>query len=856
MKKKFISFCTILCLIFPCFFAVSCKNKPGLDKVEAYTYSVTLKNAKGKIDESTLLGEYDYVSEQKVAWQESDGNYTISVTRTSKLSGSAVVSLLEGYDYSNLSLLVNNKTAEFSIKSGTNTDCADEAYLADRQFFYEYSDMKEDTSVVVDFSNCATAIVSLDVSNLKANGVKYYIVDDDFVTLEQAQEIANNEFITISEDSISVDYGSIIAFDYSEQLVLNNDNFTKPQKFEYSTYGSRYFTASNRVQYLNAQRSGSCEVYSVISDASKDGTLRVLASSGLYFANSLDELENSYYDTTTQEFEYYDGEMLTLAVYSADTTFIELNESAQKFNYYLVSKLDEVLSSSNIVTKKNIADSERVYLELDLSDRNGNLNSAKYLVRKPIKNSDYFVVYASSMRENTRFVNADAIVIGVGNKPSSIPASVTDSVLYYFENDTSVQVNIPSILADKKSDGGQIINTISVNAGNINLSTGSVQRIIDPVSVNPNDYTSLSVDCYSVTDSSLYRFAFSYSIKNFEETTFMVSTEELNLYDGENVYYSTTPQIASSWSKLNTNLTLELKSGESESLYYYIDSEREDAGLLINNVLGEKISETNRFHDCFGRTLNGSVEIDGKVINLADIKYLEIVSGYYEYNLKTASIVRTFDETYHSLNTENVEGVGIMISLNGYKDASEFRQLEELDSLKIKYSALNDNAEIYYYVNSGINYYLILKDEEGNVVSSRALIYNNGVVESIYNKYVYSLILNGSYYDENEEFTLEAVEVNYNLYDENNTKLEVYTTNDRSYKTDELYNKISYFLTCEDGYRLDIYDKNGIKIIDWTTFIEISNIENNQKLYLFTFEFPEYENYEEGSKFFVVKSEI
>lgn len=858
MKRKIISFCTILCLIFPCFFAVACKKKTDGEKVKAYSYSITLKNAKGKIDESTLADEYDYASDKKVAWQESDGNYTISVTRTSVLSGSTVISLLEGFDYSNLSLTVNGNQAEHSIVSGTNTDCADDAYLADRQFSYEYTEMKSDTAVVIDFSNCGLAKITLDVTNLRANNVQYYIVEDEFVTLEQAKAGAPNNFRVITDNTLVVDYGSVIAFDYSEQLVLNGDEFIKPQTFNYSTTGSRYFTSSNRVQYLEAQRSGKCELYSVTSDASKNGTLRVLSPSGLSYANSFEELELSDFGSASQEFEYFGGEMLSLSVYKADNVFIELSEDANKFNYYLVNRLDETLSGLNIVTKKTIEDTERIYLQLDLTDGNGSALATKYLIRKPIKNSDYFIVYATGMQENTRVVNADAIVIGSNNKPSGIPTEVNDSVLYYFENGKTVQTSIPSVVPEKNSNNGQNVTSVKISASNIDTSSssGSTKRTLEPVSVNPADYTSITLDCQVSGDSSLYRFEFNYTINQFKEATFTVSAEELNLYGGENVYYSTTPELANSWSKLTPITSLQLTSGAENAIYYYIDSYREDAGLGIVNIIGENIGESNRYHDCFGRTLKGIVEVDGFKIDLARVKCLEIVSGYYDYNQKTAKITRNYDESYHNVNIETVKGPGWMMSFNGYDDADEFHPLEELDNFKIRYSSLNKNGEIYYYIDDEINRYLVLKDEDENIVSSTELVYNNGYVERIHNRYVYRLALNGSYYDENEEFTLESVEVSYNLYDENQNRLYVYTTNDRQFRTEDLYVNTSYFVACEDGYRLDVYNERGNKIIDWNTFIYISHLEGMQRLYLFTFEFPQYDNYEQGSKFILVKTAI
>ena len=94
MKKKIIGVFTVLCLIFPCFFAVACKDKsePNFDP---YTYSVTLKGAYGKVDEATLTAEYDHEKGEHVSWTKENSDYKISVTRSSHLAGNIIINLLE-----------------------------------------------------------------------------------------------------------------------------------------------------------------------------------------------------------------------------------------------------------------------------------------------------------------------------------------------------------------------------------------------------------------------------------------------------------------------------------------------------------------------------------------------------------------------------------------------------------------------------------------------------------------------------------------------------------------------------------------------------------------------------------------
>ena len=860
MKKKFISFCTMLCLIFPCFFAVACKEKKDGDKVSAYSYSITLKGAKGKIDESTLPEEYDYSKDKNVSWTESNGDYTISVSRNSVLSGSTIVSLLEGFDYSGLSFTVNDESAEFTIKSGNKDVNGADAYLTDRQFVYKYSKMSKNTSMVLDFSDCKLAKVELDLSDLKSHSVTYYIVEDDFVTIEQAQNGASSNFTNITNEKITVDYGTVVACNSSEQLVIDEYDTEELKNFSYATYGERYFVSSNRVQYLRAQRSGKCEVYSITSDESKNGSVRILATSGLRYATSLNDLTNARYVTTTQEYEYFDGEMLSLSVMSATSVFIELVDDSPNFNYWLVDRLGSEWLDSDKVEIKTMEGSERKYLQLDLVDESGSALASKYLVRKPKNTSLYYAVYAVGVRENTSVINADAVIVGSANRPTNMPSSMNDSVIYYFKNNSEVKVTAPLTIADINSDNGQTIKNVKIFTANIDTDTGSVIRDnkIDDVVVNPNTNSLMSVNCYSSSYSKLYRMTFNYELSAFSDFNFTVSADNIHLYEGETIYYSTTPLVMGSWTKLTSdkvvNLSNSMQSGNTPALYYYMESNREDADLQIQNVLGENISGSNRYLDCFGRVLNGSLEIDGKTIDLSKIKYLEIVAGYYAYN-QTATIIRNYDETYHTLASNNVDASNIMISLSGYQNEWYYKPLNTMSDLRIRYTGSVSSVEIYYYVNTDTNNYLVLKDSKGDVVSTCSRVYNQGKAETIQGSYIYSLSLNAGYYEMGEEFKIEEIEGTYNLCDESNDQTWVYTTNDRLGTTYDLRENKSYFLICDDGYRLDIYDQKGNKIVDWSQFIFITNVRYGQDLYLFTLEFSITMNFEPGTMFKVVKTE-
>ena len=146
------------------------------------------------------------------------------------MSGDLAVSLLEGYDYTNVSLSVNEKSATGSVVSGSRTNCEKDAYLTDRQFCYSYEEMKSNTSLVVDFSNCAWAKVSVDFSELSSQGITAYNVADSFVT----SAVETSEALTaVESETVSVDYGTIFAVDCGQRVVFKPD---ASENFENLTY--------------------------------------------------------------------------------------------------------------------------------------------------------------------------------------------------------------------------------------------------------------------------------------------------------------------------------------------------------------------------------------------------------------------------------------------------------------------------------------------------------------------------------------------------------------------------------------------------------------------------------------------
>lgn len=566
MKKKIISIFTIFCLIFPCLFAVACKKKPKAEAQEPYTYSVNLKGAVGKIDESTLPSEYDYKNQKNVSWTKTGEDYSISVTRTNTISSSANFSLLEGYDFSNLTFKVNGTPKDFKIISGTSEDCAKDAYLTDRQFQYSYTNMKTDTSLELDFTNCEWSKITLDVSDLRANGVNYYQVDEDFVTLSRANEITLGNFKDFSEDVLTVDYGTVFAFDYSEQLAISIANTTEFDKLNYSIFGSKYFTSINRIQYLKATRDGSCQIYKVTSDHEKFGTIRVLSYDGVNFATSLENLTEKNYSTVSQEREYYSGTALSLAVFKTDYAFLELDSNAQNFNYYLLSNIDGDCVEASRVAEKTIENTNRVYLEIQVLDKNGMQNQAKYLVRKPKAEVNYFTVCVEDYQKSANFSNADYILLGDNNAPSDASVENLSKIYYGYENDKNVQIVVSSAYADRSTDFAQTNSYVSI------FGQTNSNESLPSVSVDPNVTQIINFDCYDPTFiGSVYYLTITYSSNPFTEADITLNLTDISLYEGEKIYYSTDIYDLNSWKILESSDEVFVSSATGKTIYYYLD---------------------------------------------------------------------------------------------------------------------------------------------------------------------------------------------------------------------------------------------------------------------------------------------
>lgn len=840
MRRKILSIITVLCLIFPCVFFVACKEKETLANKEPYTYSICLKNAKGLIDENTLEPEFDYKKSKNVNWSETtDGDYAISATKLFSSSGTFVVNLLEGYDYSNVELKINDENKQVKIASGDNENVASKASLSNRQLSFDYKNISSDTEIVIDFSNCDIAKISIDVSNLKSKGVKYFEVNDDFVTLKEAEDITFN---TIDEDKFVVDYGTIFAFNHSDSLATRDDETGVSQKLDYASYGIRYFNSSdgNKIQYLTAKRDCACEVYSIKEDNANNGSLRVLSSGGIKFASSLDNLKAGVYEETETDDEVFYGESFEFTVFRGENAFLELDADADDFDYYLLDEINQEWTTTTALVQQTDEENLKTYLQITLDPS----ESAKYLARKPknsgglFVSSDYYLVAANKLETNTKIINADYILINRSNYDVFDP-SFEDDVYYGFKKDKAVEISLPATVADNNTGYLQIIKTISVSVeGNITLNISEATTEID-LEENPRQI--LTSNAYSSErEDELFRFTFSYSNKDgYSDRDFSLSTSEITLYEGEKIYYSTD---LVSWQELN-NETLIGSTFESKLVYYYISSERTDSYLTIEftNESGQEIIGTSgALRDCFGRELHGLVSVNGTQIDLSKVMYLEIEPGYYG-ELNQANIIREYDKTYHEIQIENYYSDNIMVSVNGYKNTENFKNITTINSLNLRYEGYGIGSEIYYYVNSSDNKYIVLKNSAGEIVSTSNVVYLNAKEYKLDGNFVFQLSLNPAYYQEGECFTIEVVSATHIIKAEEPERAEVFKDNLQTQPTNVIETGTTYFILCDSDVKsIQIVDKFGTVVLGELNFREETNPITSgagagKKLYSFTF---------------------
>ena len=852
MKKKIISLFAMFCFILPCLFSIACKNKEDEETggIEAYTYSVTLKDAKGKIDESALHSEYDYEKQENVSWTASGNDYTVSVVRTSALSGELEVSLLEGYDYSNIAITVNDEAASGEVKSGTQANCEKLAHLTDRQFSYEYENMKAESKVVVDFSNCGWATVSVDFSELTSQGITCYKASEDFVSISTETEDA---LIEVESGVVEVAYGTIFAFDCSQKIAFNPTNVESLQDINFAKYASRYYLGNNMIQYFTAKRNGECVVYNAVKDYSKKGTLRVLGCDDISAYSSLDDLQLDKKMFVEQEKESYGGTNLKLNVVKGSRMYFRLPLEAQNYNYYLLNNIDEVLSSKKEVKPVLLEGTSILYLDINIANDDGSAAAAKYLVRRPKNDLDYYIVYANKFVENTRISNADYILVGNENKPE-LPRGYQGNIFFGYAKDSgkSVEVELSQFTSDRATDFVQKNTSVSINVTVFNQNGSQSSRRIDPVIQNPLTSAALEVDCYDELDEmAFYEVYVNYNYTKFVPREVILDASDFDLFDGEKVYYSTNLQDSNSWTLLTSETELAISSQQTRTIYYYVVSDRNDAYLQIQNPAGEVVSITGELTDCFGRQMKGSVLIGNDEIKFGKIKFLDIKPGTYASY--TAKLLREYENNYHTINFSGINQSEVMVSVNGYiADGSSFKDATTLNNVKIKYNGYGMPGTIYYYINSELNQYLQLKDSEGNIVSTSSYVVETNKEELVINgEYVYCLTLLGGYYADNEEFTIEFVTPDFLLNDIDGDPYEVFTTSDLtgSPETTITLGETYYFIG-EPNKDYAIIDVDTEAVV--LEFEKVSDIDALTAVYKFIFTFPDDANYVMGTAFKLV----
>ena len=849
MKKKIISLLAVFCFILPSFFAVACKNKNkngGDDPkgIDAYTYSVTLKNAKGLIDESSLHGEYDYEQQKDVSWTASGNDYTLSVVRTSVLSGELEVSLLEGYDYSNLSFTINNDSAEGDVKSGNKANCEKDAYLTDRQFCYEYEDMKAETKLVVDFSDCAWAKISVDFSELNEQGIKCYKAVDDFVTITTEK---NNALVEFSSEVVEVDYGTIFAFDCAQKLVFKPSTSEEFQDLNFSKYGSKYYFGTNKIQHFTAKQNGECVVYNAVKDYSNRGTIRVLGCSDVTVHSSIENLQENKAINSVVESESYGGSYLKLDVFSGSRLFVKLSGDAANFNYYLVESIDQELSPSKRVAESTLEGTEILYLDVNIANQDGSESPAKYLVRRPKNESNYFVVYALDFSDTTRFINADYVLVGSKNKPT-VPYGYQGNIFFGFEKDKEVEIEVCAYSSDSSTDFLRKNTAVSINATAYETNGMTSSRYIEMVSQEPIVSSVLAIDCYDVSDDfAFYEIYVNYVKTRINNAEVLLDPTNVNLYEGEKVYYSTNIKDSNSWNLLTEESILSISSRKTSSVYYYIVSERDDTFLQIQNASGEVVSVTGELRDCFGRRMTGTVSVGGDTINLSKVRFLDIKPG--SYSSYTAKLLREYEKEYHNINLTGLGSSKLMVSVNGYTtNGSSFKNAKTLSELSIKYKGYGVAGSIYYYVDNELNQYLQLKDSKGNVVSTSTPVIESKKPLIIDGNIVYCLSLNGGYFAESEEFSIELVTPTYGLKYDNGNPAEIYTSADLSGEvvSSMVYGE-TYYFAADTSKTYAVIDSEINPII--LTFEKVSDIEEGVAVYKFTVTFSDEKNYVSGTEF-------
>lgn len=840
MRKKLVSVFLIFSLLCPSLFFVACKKKETGTKAEPYTYSILLKNAKGKVDESLLPSEYDYDQLKEVSFELDENDYKLTTTKISNLTGELKISLLEGYDYSALRFKVNNKTAEFDIKTKTSSDAAREFSLTDRFFDYAYTNMNSETSLIIDFSDCSLAEVTIDVSDLKGKA-KCKVMSNDFLTFDEAKNLSIS-YSSIASDEITVEYGTVLAFDYLEPIAYSPENSAELTTLNYASFGSKFVIGDgkNKIQYLTAKENGKCEKYLITNDAEFYGSMRVPYSFNLNVATSLENLESGDYETPVIVSEQYGSEIITLEVYEGDTLFVDIEGNSDI--YYLLDSLDGKFSVTNKVNDNK----NNNYLQINLTNENGEKLPTKYLLRN-YNTFDGYYVYTDGLSSVSSVLNADYFFAGK-NLPSFLSEIKEDSsidfgVVYGFKS----SVDTSSVDLDLKVS--QLQNEFIFETKIKNVKIGETNY--DPAT--ESEITVASSNLKAVGETKLYALKGEVTFEKFTKANIYVSIEDIGLYEGETLYYSTNLKDVASWKKYDVSQRNLFFSTDGTVLYYYLDSPRADAVLRFINSEKEQVSAGGNLVDCFGRRASGTIEVEGKVIWLEDVSHLEIKPAEYESG-ERFDLVRVYDTNYHSIvAASGVNPDDIMVAV-GTVSKTSFKKLSEFQNLQIT-SESDYSTTVYYYVKSATNKVIGLLDASGETVGVSEIYYYESQPMQIDGNFVYKLTLNQMMFEEDEQFFATVNSQTYKVkeFENQDTTVQFYSDSARR----NLVNGIAegetyYFISSqlEAGKTFQIVDEDGNIVVESSKFVEVQKLAS-VNIYSVEFGFPDDVNYLPGTEFYL-----
>ena len=647
MKKKLFSILLAFFMFFPSIFFVAC-NKPAQKVAGAYyEVSITLKGAENKIETGSLTKVFDVYKRENVNWKKEGSDYVISFNKTGQFSGTLKFNVLEGIDYSNLSFSVNGENQNCYVKNGNSENCAADGYLTDRYFEYSYN-VEAETNFVVDFEGCSKCQVSIDVAALKNNNVRYFSVEDDFVTLQSGAEIIEYE---IDSNQMVVDYGTILAFDSGREITYTVGS--EISALNKSVYGGKNFIKQNQIQFLTVKQSGVFGLNQRQSSTSQmTGCIKMLDFPGINIASSETDFENENFINNFQTVtETYDGEKFDFKLLTDELMYIELTDESTMYDYFVVENIDDELDLEEGGLPKYFYDTgngHRTYMILSLQP-----GETKYLIRYASFTTQYYAVAFDEIADEVKVQNYGYATFGYANRQESVPDSIKSKVIYYFRNGdglygvSRVGLNVQPVGIDPVTSAQLKISSLNLNVTNWEAEKNGNPLRIDTYSHSIGNVAetkeTLVYDRINHQDDWLYGNDF-YSIKmtkiinNPNAIVTIDASEAYNdLQEGEIIYYAK-GSIQGEWHVLAENDVITTSNREEDKIYYYIKSNR-SVELRIYNNLSSLVSVTGALRDCFNREYTGKVVVDNFEIDLSAVSFLTVNAGMYDAFSATLKLV-------------------------------------------------------------------------------------------------------------------------------------------------------------------------------------------------------------------------